>query len=65
MALFEPLTNFASLSLAGLAVTRRPPVVLEVRIAERLTVLVANDKAGVVHLVERPRRREAAGMERQ
>ena len=27
-----------------------PPVVLEVKIAERLTVLVADDEAGVVHL---------------
>ena len=48
MALFEPLTNSY---LAGLAATRRPPVVLEVKIAECLTVLVADDVAGVVHLL--------------
>jgi hypothetical protein len=35
-------------------------LVLEVEIAERLTVLVADDEAGVVVLFERSRRREAA-----
>jgi hypothetical protein len=29
-------------------------------IRERLSVLVAHDEAGIVRLVERPRRREAA-----
>jgi hypothetical protein len=58
MALFEPLTNSAS--LAGLSATCRPPVVLEVKMAERLTVLVADDVAGVLHLLDGPRWREAA-----
>jgi hypothetical protein len=37
-----------------------PRFLLEIDVGEHLAVLVAHDKAGVVHLVERQRRREAA-----
>ena len=44
-----------------LAAVRRPGLLLIVEIAKPLSVLVANDEADVVHLINGPRRREAAG----
>jgi hypothetical protein len=46
--------------LGGRAASRLP---LEIDVSERLPVGVADDEAGVVHLVERPRRREAAAQD--
>ena len=36
-------------------------VILEIDVGERVPVRIADDEAGFVHLLDRPRRREAAG----
>lgn len=38
-----------------------PRLILKIDIGERLAVVIANNEAGVVRFIERPRRREAAG----
>ena len=54
----------AAMRRASSRVRSAPPLdvqlFLEIDVSERLTIGVADDEAGVVHLVERPRRREAA-----
>ena len=50
--------------VAGEQLGRRAPsgLVLEIEVAERLSILVTDDEAGVVLLFDRPGRREAAHM---
>jgi len=63
-----PSPNAATASLRrrrnlGEQIGRHAParLLLIVEIAQLLSVLIADDEAGVVHLVDRPRQREAAG----
>ena len=53
----NPLRVVAGEQISGRAPAR---ITLEIHVGERVPVLVADDEAGVVHLVDRPRRREAA-----
>ena len=45
--------------MSGLAAARRPGSSSKVEIAERLTVVVADDEASIVVLIDRPGRGEA------